>query len=252
MMAAIRSEWIKLRTVRSTWVLLFVSIGLTVLLGGIVGLARRNESLDFGDTALSLLTGMVLSMFILGVSAVLLVSSEFRTGTIRPTLSAQPNRRIVFLSKLIVVAITALAIAVVMSVLALVVGRLMLATGTGAVAFEAEDWRSVAGSIVLFVLFALWGVALAFLIRHSAGAICALILWPLIGEGILLAIITGLLDKRWIMRYMPYTAALRLLGGGGDGNGDVSWTRWQGGLYFGGFVAVLLALSYWRFNKQDA
>jgi ABC-2 type transport system permease protein len=249
MMNQVRSEWIKLRTVRSTWILLFVTVGISLLVGGLVGFVRRNDTLDGGDTASSLMSGFFLSMFIIGVSAVLLVSSEFRTGTIRPTLAAQPNRVKIFAAKVIVVVLSSLAVSVVMSALALGVGRLVLGVGESLVTFNGSDWASVAGAIVFFVLFALWGVGLAFIIRHSAGAICALILWPLVGEGILMNIITGLLDKRWIMKFMPYTAGSHLFT---DPNDELGLSRVTGGLYFSAFVAASLALGLWMFRRRDA
>jgi ABC-2 type transport system permease protein len=249
MMNQIRSEWIKLRTVRSTWILLFVTVGISLAVGALVGFVRRNDVLDGGDTAASLMSGFFLSMFILGVSAVLLVSSEFRTGTIRATLAAQPNRVRLFASKVIVVALAALAVSVLMSALALAVGRLVLAAGESLVTFNGTDWATVAGAIVFFVLFALWGLGLAFIIRHSAGAICALILWPLVGEGILMNIITGLLDKRWIMKFMPYTAGSHLFT---DADDELGLTRVTGGLYFAAFVVASLALGLWMFRRRDA
>jgi ABC-2 type transport system permease protein len=249
MMNQLRSEWIKLRTVRSTWILLFVSIGISLVVGGLVGLARRQEELFGGDTAVSLMTGFFLSMFIVGVSAVLLVSSEFRTGTIRATLAAQPSRLRLFAAKVVVVAIAALLVSIVMCALALGVGRALLATGNGSVVFDGSDWASVLGAMMFFMLFALWGVGLAFIIRHSAGAICALILWPLVGEGILMNIITSLLKKEWIMKFMPYTAGSQLFT---NANNDLGLSRSTGGLYFGAFVVASLALGYWMFQRRDA
>jgi ABC-2 type transport system permease protein len=249
MMNQLRSEWIKLRTVRSTWILLFVSIGISLVVGALVGFARRNDVLDGGDTALSLMSGFFLSMFIIGVSAVLLVSSEFRTGTIRPTLAAQPNRTKLFTAKVIVVSLAAVLVSLLMSMLALGVGRLVLGAGSGLVTFNGSDWATTAGAIVFFLLFALWGVGLAFIIRHSAGAICALILWPLVGEGILMNIITGIMNKRWIMKFMPYTAGSHLFTSAND---ELGLTRVTGGLYFAAFVAVNLALGLWMFRRRDA
>jgi ABC-2 type transport system permease protein len=252
MMNQLRSEWIKLRSVRSTWVLLFVSIGITAVVSALVGWARRNEGLAGGDTAVSLLSGFFLSMFIIGVSAVLLVSSEFRTGTIRATLAAQPNRLRLMVAKVIVVILSSLAVAIVMCGLALGIGRLLLGTGREAVVFDGSDWASVAGAIVFFVLFALWGVGLAFIIRHSAGAICALILWPLVGEGILMNIITALIKKRWLMKWMPYSAGARLFTRGGNNGDDIDLSRVAGGLYFGAFVVICLGLGLWQFRRRDA
>jgi ABC-2 type transport system permease protein len=249
MMNQLRSEWIKLRTVRSTWVLLFVSIALTVVISGLVGFFRRNKGLEAGSVAQPLLAAFIFSMFIIGVSAVLLVSSEFRTGTIRATLAAQPSRARLFAAKAIVVAVVAFVVGTVMCVLALAVGRGTLAIGTAEISFNGTDYATVAGAVAFFVLFALWGVGIAFLIRHSAGAICALLLWPLVGEGILVPIITNLLNKRWISRYMPYTAGFHLFAGR---NEELWHSRLAGGAYFAAIVALFLGLGFWMFRRRDA
>jgi ABC-2 type transport system permease protein len=249
MMNQLRSEWIKLRSVRSTWVLLFVSLALTIAVSGLVGFLRRDKGLEPGSVAQPLLAAFVFSMFIMGVSAVLLVASEFRTGTIRATLAAQPSRGRLFAAKAIVVAVVAFVVGLLMCVLALAVGRGMMALGTSDVSFNGTDYASVAGAVAFFVIFALWGVGLAFLIRHSAGAICALLLWPLVGEGIMVPIITGLLNKRWFSKYLPYTAGFHLFAGR---NEDLWHSRVAGGAYFAAIVAVFLGLGFWMFRRRDA
>lgn len=252
MMNLVRAEWIKLRTVRSTWALLFVSLGVTVAVAGLVGYGRRNEDLAYGDTVVSMLSGFLLSMFIIGVSAVLLVSSEFRTGTIRSTLAARPNRWSIIVAKLIVIAAAAAGIAIVMCSLAVLLARGVLALSDARVEFTGDDWASFAGAIIFFTLFAIWGMGLALIIRHSAGAICALILWPLIGEGILLTVVTNLLDKEWLMRFMPYTAGVQLFANDAGGGSDIALSRVTAGLYFGAFVFVVLGIGVWLFHRRDA
>ena len=95
----LRSEWTKLRSVRSTWVCLVIvvvaGIGLSALVTdveagrwGTLGLADRAtfDPVRFSQT------GTFLSQFVVGVLGALVVTSEYATGSIRTTLSASSRR----------------------------------------------------------------------------------------------------------------------------------------------------------------
>ena len=108
----VRTEWTKLRSVRSTmWTL---AIGITFGLGMLFCFAytRRfdrlgvRERLTFDPTAQSL-RGLFLAQLAIGVLGVLVISSEYATGLIRTTLTAVPQRRVVLAAKAIVFGVIA-------------------------------------------------------------------------------------------------------------------------------------------------
>ena len=114
----VRSEWTKLRSVRSTWVCLAIvvvaGIGLSALVTnveagrwGTLGLADRAtfDPVRFSQT------GSFLSQFVVGVLGALVVTSEYATGSIRTTLSATSRRTTVLTAKLIVVGLVVLVVA---------------------------------------------------------------------------------------------------------------------------------------------
>ena len=102
----IRSEWTKLRSVRSTYWSLFVAavaaIGLSALLCSVY--VNRYASLSLADkvtfnpTSFSL-NGLLLAQLAIAVLGVLVITSEFSTGMIRSTFASVPQRRTVLAAK---------------------------------------------------------------------------------------------------------------------------------------------------------
>ena len=84
---AARMEWIKLRSLRSTWWTLAVTVAGTVGIGAAVGLNSRDASVDLTNNALA---GVVPGLLLVGVLGVLTMTGEYSSGTIRATLAADP------------------------------------------------------------------------------------------------------------------------------------------------------------------
>src|ERR1700749_422192 len=93
---AARMEWIKLRSLRSTWWTLAVTAAGTVGIGVAGGLNSRNASEDRTNNALA---GVVPGLLLAGALAVLTMTSEYTSGTIRATLAAIPRRPLVLAAK---------------------------------------------------------------------------------------------------------------------------------------------------------
>ena len=89
-------EWIKLRSLRSTWWTLAVTAAGTVGIGVAVGLNSRNASEDLTNNALA---GVVPGLLLAGALGVLTMTSEYTSGTIRATLAAIPRRPLVLAAK---------------------------------------------------------------------------------------------------------------------------------------------------------
>ena len=93
---AARMEWIKLRSLRSTWWTLAVTVAGTVGIGTAVGLNSRDASADLVNNALA---GVVPGLLLAGVLGVLTMTSEYTSGTVRATLAAVPRRPLVLAAK---------------------------------------------------------------------------------------------------------------------------------------------------------
>ena len=80
---AARMEWIKLRSVRSTWWLAIAAAAATGI-GVAVGLNTRNASADLTNNALA---GIAPGLLLAGALGVLAVTGEYTFGMIRATLA---------------------------------------------------------------------------------------------------------------------------------------------------------------------
>ena len=102
----VNSEWIKFRSLRSTWwsigVALLISVGLghPVLRSARAATSQQHGGFEPDQTALSL-RGFYLAQLAVGVLGVLFITGEYSTGMIRATLSAVPKRMPVWLAKIV-------------------------------------------------------------------------------------------------------------------------------------------------------
>jgi ABC-2 type transport system permease protein len=192
----LRSEWTKLRTVRSTmW-----TLGITVVVGiGISALATAEtrshwatmspgNRASFDPTSTSL-TALLFCQLAIGVLGVLVMSAEYGTGTIRATFSAAPRRPLVLAAKVIVFGVVALVVAEIVAFVSFLVGQALLsAPATHASLSTPGALRAVVGTGLYLGVIGLFALGLATIIRHTAGAISAfvgiLLVLPIIVEAL--------------------------------------------------------------------
>jgi ABC-2 type transport system permease protein len=137
---AIASEFTKLRSVRSTyWTLgsLFVvSVGLSLAITAGISASMANNpqhKAGFDATQTSLIIFFGLGQLIIAVIGAMVITSEYSTGMIRTSLTAQPRRGVVYAAKAIVFTAVTLVISLVTSFAAFFVGQAML-SGKGVAA----------------------------------------------------------------------------------------------------------------------
>ena len=102
-----RMEWIKLRTLRSTWWTLAITTAGAVAIAVAVGLNTKNAAGDLTNNALA---GMIPGLLFAGVLGVLVVTGEYTAGMIRATLAAIPRRPWVLAAKAAVFGAVALVL----------------------------------------------------------------------------------------------------------------------------------------------
>ncbi len=251
MMNAVRAEWIKLRTITSTWVLLIVSILLALFFSTLLAFLSKRDGGRRGGDGLApsvevMLTGVGLATFLVGVVAVLLATGDFRF-TIRPTFAAEPRRLRVLLAKMTVVMVASAICGAVMIGLALGTSSLVLKRRGLSLDFSSGGRSAAVGMLVYLILFGLAGLAIGNLIRHSAGAIVVLTLWPLLVEPILKGLSRNWFS--WLTRWLPFAAGQRMMSFKDD---TLLFGQWTGGAYFAGFVALLLVLAFVFVRRRDA
>ena len=175
-----RMEWLKLRSVRSTWWTLLVfaagMIGLAVLI-----MARQDPTFSAAgratyDPTNNSLAGLAIGQLALGVLGVLAITSEFSSGLIRLTFAAAPRRPLVLAAKTAVLAAVTLVAGEIMAFAAFALGEAVLRNpAPHATLAEPGVLRAVLLGGAYPALIALIGLGLGAVIRHTAGAISAVV-----------------------------------------------------------------------------
>jgi ABC-2 type transport system permease protein len=192
----VAAEWLKLRTVRSTaWAVLSlagVSILLTALLTS--GSSTEGGSPDNpgdNDIVMDSLAGIWFGQIAVAVLAVLAITSEHSTRMIRTTFAAIPRRRTVLAAKAVLVGAVGLVVGLATTVACFLLGQSLLQDGgftyeNGYPAASLGDratFLAVAGSAVYLGALAVFSLGVGAIIRHTAGAITAvlaLVLGPVV------------------------------------------------------------------------
>jgi ABC-type transport system involved in multi-copper enzyme maturation permease subunit len=206
----LRSEWTKMRSVRSTYWTLIAAVLSTVALGAVIcarwaqiANTKGSGELDGFDATLTSLNGIYLAQIAIGTLGVLVISSEYGTGMIRATFSAVPQRRALLAAKGIVFAAVVLLLGEVMSFAAFGIGQALLSGSHAGVSLgQPGVLQAVAGAGLYLAAVGLLGFGLGTTIRHTAGALSAFF-------GLLFgaSAIVALLPTSWREAVLPYMPA---------------------------------------------
>jgi ABC-2 type transport system permease protein len=189
----VRSEWIKLGTLRSTTITFVVAvaamIGISVLAAwATVGNWETMSPGDRRSVAVEeiVLSGRVLAQLAVGVLGVMAITGEYATGMIRATLAAVPRRLPVLWAKLGIYAAVTFALMLVASFAGFFAGNAVLSEHWDFHLSDPGVLRCVFGAAISLTLICLLGTALGFIVRNTAGAIsilfAILMVVPLVGE----------------------------------------------------------------------
>jgi ABC-2 type transport system permease protein len=201
----LNSEWVKMRSLRSTALTLLAAVVTMVAAGWVFGWAAnrqwttmRPDQLAAFSAIDTTLAGYNLAQLAVGVLGVLLVTGEYATGMVRATLGAVPRRLPVLWAKATLYAAVTFALMLAAGTAAFLGGQQFLgAHGTDLSATGAV--RALVGVAGYLTLIGVFAVALGFLIRSTAGGIATLfgLLLVLPGLGLLL-------PASWQDHLLPY------------------------------------------------
>lgn len=205
----VASEWTKLRSVRSTLWTLLVTVVAGIGIGAIVTSATASrwanrspaDQASFDPTRSSL-AGLLFAQLAVGVLAVLVVSAEYSTGTIRATLAAVPRRPHVLVAKVLVFGVLVLVTGELTSFAAFGLGQQVLSGHTPTASLSDPDVvRAVVSGGLYLAALGLLGLGLAAIIRHTPAAISTFV-----GMLFILPVITAVLPSSLaddVGRFLP-------------------------------------------------
>jgi hypothetical protein len=248
-------EWVKLRSLRSTWITLGVALLLMVLLGwlftahatsGDGGDGRGPAALAHSDPAGLSLAGYRLAQLAVGVVGVLLVTGEYTSGTVRSTFAAVPRRWPVVAAKATVFSALVFVVSAVTAVITFLVGQAALGdlgVGLG----TAGVPRVLLGTALYLTGIGLLGMALGWLLRSTAGAVSTLF-----GVIFLLPGLAQLLPSSWgpdVVRWLPGEAGSQVLQMTTQSG---SFAPWTGFTVLVGYLAVAFGAAVVLLHRRDA
>ena len=265
----IRSEWLKIRSTKSVyWTTVLVAVivwGLGAIMAWASGFSLQT-ALDDGemDVVASMVETMsvsgaifafpVFGLMIILIQAVLLVTGEYGNGTAKSNVLAAPKRWQLPVAKWIVYGLIAAVVTVIVSVVSVylykwVAGLQIEDTSVlDGMSMSADDaWNVVARMTLFSVLGVGLAIGVAYLLRHTAGAMAVVLLWSLVLED-LVNFIPKVSDE--IYPFMPFLnmrSAVNL--------NDVNNAAWgQGGsmIYFAAIALVVFLAGLVALRRRDA
>ncbi|MBF4602771.1 ABC transporter permease subunit [Curtobacterium sp. VKM Ac-2884] len=261
----LRSEWIKLRSLRSTaWSFLLVlvlPIGIGVLLAafadnggqGLTGDAARNALVLYSTS------GTMLSSLIVAVIGALVVTGEYGTGMIRSSFAAVPRRSVALAAKAIVLAVAVFATSAV-SVWATAFTTLPIAAGRNVEAsLDASVAMPLLGASVYLTLIALLAFAVGVVLRSTAGAIAGVLGLMLVAP-VVVQLVQSFTGADWLgtlTNLLPQNAGQPLMQFGtevtsGWHDGVLALGGWSGFAVLLAWVVVASVTALALVEKRDA
>ncbi|WBQ04898.1 hypothetical protein [Kribbella sp. CA-293567] len=252
-MSLVTVERIKLFSTRSPWWCMVLALVLAdgfMTLGFVFAPDDISSAFRPVDTQGTYNFGLMVMM----VMATLAVTTEYRFGTIRTSFLSVPKRIPILLSKTLVAAGLSAVVGLITAFGAWGLGTVLvpeadLALKTGA------DWRAVLGIGVVYFLAAIIAVAVGILVRQSAGAIAIVICWPLLLEGIGLAIPkVGEFIGDWgpFSRVNWFISGEQGINPGSDSASTSVMSPTWSLIYFAAWAIGLLVISLVVAKKRDA
>ncbi|MEU2910137.1 ABC transporter permease [Streptomyces massasporeus] len=168
----LRSEWLKIRTLRSLPGALLALFAATTAFSALAGVSDASDP-GF-DPLFTSLSGVLPGQIAAISFGALAVSSEFHQGALRLSLAAVPRRGRWFAAKAAVIAVPALLTGLVTALAALLVGRAGLGPAAGALS-TGEQTRGVLGCGVYLMLMALFAAGVAALLRSGVATLSLLV-----------------------------------------------------------------------------
>lgn len=247
---ALRSEWTKLRSLRSTFWTLLATVVATVGIGALICFAdvhsAHHAPRSVDPTALSL-SGVALAQLAIGVLGVLTISAEHTTGSIRTTLTSWPERGKLVVAKGIVFGAAVLVVGLVSAFAAFFAGQAVLASGAGSVSITAPGvLRAVIGASLYLVVVGMLALGLGTIIRRTAGGIAALF-----GLLLVLPLLVLPLPSPWsgdVGKYLPGSAGSQVYT---VAHASGSLAPWVGFGVFCGYALASLGIGIVLIRRRD-
>jgi ABC-2 type transport system permease protein len=254
----LKSEWTKIRSIRSTYWTLLTAAVLTIGLSAIVCAVfvaqfshlKASDLATFNASSTSL-TGGILAQFAIAVLGVLVITGEYATGMIRTTFAAVPQRLNVLWAKVVVFSIVTFVVTSAACFAAFFIGQGILSAKHIGVSISAPNaLRTVVGTAVYLTVLGVLSLGVGVLLRKTAGAICAVV-----GILFVVPVLAGFLPSSLdaMQKFLPSNAGQAIIDSGPHQAGATAQlTPWVGMGVFALYAIGLLVLGAVLMQRRDA
>jgi ABC-2 type transport system permease protein len=259
MLDALRYEWTRLTTLRSTYWLVGIGLVAAAAIPVIFGFTATEDDLIPEFIALAINGGasfgipfLAVFMAVIGIFS---TGHEYRHGTIQPTLTALPQRSRLILAKILVVSAATIVVTAVS--MALNAGVVLVFFGEVPGLFDDPVRTALLGYMAYTLIYTLAGLGLGLLFRGVPSALVVIFLMPLIIENVVVGL-TQVPALDWlipVVKFLPFTAGSLLMAVGESmsmGTDYDFFGRWGSGGVFAAFAGAIIAAAWILFKKRDA
>lgn len=206
-MNQLRAELLKIRSTRTTIGLLVGLIVLALLFTILTCTLSPMSQLLTVQNQLSLLSfGSIAGVFS-ALAGIMLFTSEYRFGTIRPTFLFSPSRNRLIVTKVFAGALSGLIFGVIGEGLVFSIGMMILKIrGVSIVMSGANITELLVGAVVGTALWGVIGVAIGAIVPNQVGAVISLLAWGFVVENL----VFGFLPE--FGRFLPVHVADSMMG----------------------------------------
>jgi ABC-2 type transport system permease protein len=251
---ALRSEFTKIRSVRSTYWTLIALVVVTIGIGALACVGAVSRGADHGplfDATQRSLAGLILGQLIIVVLGALTVTSEYSTGMIRTSLTVQPRRGTVLAAKGVVFTLVTLVTGLIASFASFFIGQAILSSKHLGVSLgDPNVLRAVIGGGLFLAVCGMLAFGLGTLLRHTAGAITASI-----GLLFVLFVLINFLPSNWqdhVDKWIPFNAGSQIWTTINPGGNPPMFSPWTGFAVFTGYAVIAIIAGAVAFQKRDA
>jgi len=251
---ALRSEFTKIKSTRSTyWTLLalvVVCVGIGALASaGAASHANQISKATFDATQQSL-AGLYVGQLVIAALGALTITSEYTTGMIRTMLSVQPRRGVVFAAKALVFAVVTLVTGLIASFASFFLGQALMSGHHLSVTLgQPNVLRAVIGGALFLTACGMLAYGLGAILRHTAGAITAAI-----GLLFVLTVLVNFLPSSWqdhVDKWVPALAGSQVWATKVAPDSH-QFPAWGGFAVLAGYAAVAIIVGLVCFRTRDA
>ncbi|HEX4787919.1 MAG TPA: ABC transporter permease subunit [Actinospica sp.] len=254
----LRSEWTKIRSVKSTLWTLAAAIVIAV---GISALGNWGQASHTTESAAQLMSrdltyrsmfGIMLGQLVMVVFGALAVTSEYATGMIRTSLSAQPRRLPVFFAKLVIVAVVAFVVGEIISFASFLTGAHFWAAKGVTLSLGSTHGalQAVFGGGLYLTGAALLAFGIGAALRHTAGAITLGVFLLFV-----VTIITNFMPDSWqadMDKWLPANAGSQVWATQHTADVGTAFGAWAGFAVYMGYAVIALLVGLVVFQRKDA